>query len=73
VPTPQRWTRSSAPGWAGAAHETSHAGLNGASPALVAIAVDGKTVRGATDTEGNQVPLLAAATHRDALVGRLQH
>jgi hypothetical protein len=24
--------------------------------------VDGKTVRGATDTEGNQVPLLAAAT-----------
>jgi hypothetical protein len=39
----------------------------------VTIAVDGKTVRGATDTEGNQVPLLAAATHRDALVGRLQH
>jgi hypothetical protein len=36
--------------------------------ALVAIAVDGKTVRGATDTEGNQVHLLAAATHRDALV-----
>jgi hypothetical protein len=35
---------------------------------LVAIAVDGKTVRGATDTEGNQVHLLAAATHRDALV-----
>jgi hypothetical protein len=31
--------------------------------------VDGKTVRGATDTEGNQVPLLAAATQRDALVG----
>lgn len=36
--------------------------------ALVAIAVDGKTVRGATDTEGNQVHLLAAATHTDALV-----
>ena len=34
----------------------------------VAIAVDGKTVRGATDTEGNQVHLLAAATHTDALV-----
>lgn len=41
--------------------------------ALVAIAVDGKTVRGATDTEGNQVHLLAAATHRDALVlGQVQ-
>ena len=36
--------------------------------ALVAIAVDGKTVRGATDTQGNQVHLLAAATHTDALV-----
>jgi hypothetical protein len=40
----------------------------GDSPELVAIAVDGKTVRGATDPEGNQVHLLAAATHRDALV-----
>ncbi|MGH3805633.1 MAG: ISAs1 family transposase, partial [Pseudonocardiaceae bacterium] len=36
--------------------------------ALVAIAVDGKTVRGATDAQGNQVHLLAAATHTDALV-----
>jgi predicted transposase YbfD/YdcC len=36
--------------------------------ALVAIAVDGKTVRGATDIDGNQVHLLAAATHTDALV-----
>lgn len=36
--------------------------------ALVAIAVDGKTVRGAADTQGNQVHLLAAATHTDALV-----
>jgi hypothetical protein len=36
--------------------------------ALVPIAVDGKTVRGATDPEGNQVHLLAAATHEDALV-----
>jgi MFS family permease len=34
------------------------------SPGLVAIAVDGKTVRGAIDAEGNQVHLLAAATHR---------
>jgi len=40
-----------------------------ASPsALVAIAVDGKTVRGATDAEGNQVHLLAAATHEQSLV-----
>jgi predicted transposase YbfD/YdcC len=35
---------------------------------LVAIMVDGKSVRGAIDTEGNQVHLLAAATHEDALV-----
>lgn len=35
---------------------------------LVAIAVDGKTVRGAVDAQGNQTHLLAAATHRDALV-----
>jgi predicted transposase YbfD/YdcC len=35
---------------------------------LLAIMVDGKAVRGATDTEGNQTHLLAAATHDDALV-----
>jgi predicted transposase YbfD/YdcC len=35
---------------------------------LVAIAVDGKTVRGAIDAEGNQVHLLAAATHENTLV-----
>jgi hypothetical protein len=34
----------------------------------LAIMVDGKAVRGATDAEGNQVHLLAAATHADALV-----
>jgi predicted transposase YbfD/YdcC len=37
-------------------------------PALVAIAVDGKTVRGAVDACGHQVHLLAAATHQDCLV-----
>jgi len=36
--------------------------------ALVAIAVDGKTVRGATDDQGNQVHLLAAASHQNSLV-----
>jgi len=41
---------------------------DGDAPALVAIAVDGKAVRGATDPEGNQVHLLAAATHEDSLV-----
>jgi predicted transposase YbfD/YdcC len=35
---------------------------------LTAIAVDGKTVRGAVDAQGNQVHLLAAATHQDSLV-----
>jgi predicted transposase YbfD/YdcC len=37
-------------------------------PGLVAIAVDGKTVRGAIDADGQQVHLLAAATHTDSLV-----
>jgi predicted transposase YbfD/YdcC len=37
-------------------------------PEPLAIMVDGKAVRGATDTDGNQVHLLAAATHDDALV-----
>ncbi len=35
---------------------------------LVAIMVDDKSVRGALDTQGNQVHLLAAANHQDALV-----
>ena len=51
-----------------ATRETAARGPESESSELVAIAVDGKTVRGATDTEGNQVHLLAAATHRDALV-----
>ena len=51
-----------------AAHGCEGDSSEGESPEFVAIAVDGKTVRGATDTEGNQVHLLAAATHRDALV-----
>jgi DDE family transposase len=51
-----------------AACEPVAGGPGGESPELVAIAVDGKTVRGATDTEGNQVHLLAAATYKDALV-----
>ncbi|MGH3901595.1 MAG: ISAs1 family transposase [Pseudonocardiaceae bacterium] len=36
--------------------------------ALVAVAVDGKTVRGAVDADGAQMHLLAAATHQDSLV-----
>jgi predicted transposase YbfD/YdcC len=43
-------------------------GTDREAPELSAIMVDGKAVRGATDTEGNQVHLLAAATHDDALV-----
>jgi predicted transposase YbfD/YdcC len=51
-----------------------HAGLlepAGAVPddhRLVAVAVDGKTVRGAVGAQGEQVHLLAAATHHDNLV-----
>ncbi len=37
-------------------------------PELLAIMVDGKAVRGATDAKGNQTHLLAAATHDDVLV-----
>jgi len=37
-------------------------------PAMIAVAVDGKTVRGACDAEGNQVHLLAAMTHHQGLV-----
>ena len=37
-------------------------------PRLVAVAVDGKTLRGAVDSEGNQTQLLAAATHGEQLV-----
>lgn len=37
-------------------------------PGLVAVAVDGKTLRGAVDSEGNQTHLLAAATHSEQLV-----
>ena len=44
------------------------AGTDREAPELSAIMVDGKAVRGATDAEGNQVHLLAAATHDDALV-----
>lgn len=51
-----------------AAGEPAAGESDGGSSALVAIAVDGKTVRGATDPEGNQVHLLAAATHTDGLV-----
>jgi hypothetical protein len=56
-----------------AARQSAARGPHGESPELVAIAVDGKTVRGATDTEGNQVHLLAAATHHNSLVlGQVQ-
>jgi hypothetical protein len=44
------------------------AGAGGDDHRLVAVAVDGKTVRGAVDAEGEQVHLLAAATHQDTLV-----
>jgi predicted transposase YbfD/YdcC len=48
--------------------ESAAAGESDRASALVAIAVDGKTVRGATDAQGNQVHLLAAATHDNTLV-----
>jgi predicted transposase YbfD/YdcC len=41
---------------------------DGADGELLAVAVDGKTVRGAVAADGTQVHLLAAATHGDQLV-----
>jgi predicted transposase YbfD/YdcC len=43
-------------------------GVGGADEELLAIAVDGKTVRGAVAADGSQVHLMAAATHGDQLV-----
>jgi len=43
-------------------------GADGADGELLAVAVDGKTVRGAVAADGAQVHLLAAATHGDQLV-----
>jgi predicted transposase YbfD/YdcC len=51
-----------------AAREVVATGTDRETPELLAIMVDGKAVRGATDAEGNQTHLLAAATHDDALV-----
>jgi len=51
-----------------AAHEVVAPGTDRETPELLAIMVDGKAVRGATDAEGNHTHLLAAATHDDALV-----
>ena len=48
--------------------ESATAGESDRASVLVAIAVDSKTVRGATDAQGNQVHLLAAATHENTLV-----
>jgi predicted transposase YbfD/YdcC len=50
------------------AREVVVSGTDRETPELLAIMVDGKAVRGATDAEGNQTHLLAAATHNDALV-----
>ncbi|MGH3925912.1 MAG: transposase family protein, partial [Pseudonocardiaceae bacterium] len=46
----------------------SAAGQGADETTMVAIAVDGKTVRGAIDADGAQVHLLAAATHGQQLV-----
>jgi predicted transposase YbfD/YdcC len=51
-----------------AARDTSVPETEQDAPEPLAIMVDGKAVRGATDAEGNQTHLLAAATHDDALV-----
>lgn len=53
---------------AGQARLAGPAPVTGDDQALLAVAVDGKTVRGAVGAAGDQVHLLAAATHTDQLV-----
>jgi predicted transposase YbfD/YdcC len=43
-----------------------------ASPGLRELALDGKTLRGAKDSEGNQVHLLAAMTHTALVAGQVE-
>jgi Transposase len=45
---------------------------DGAPPGLGELALDGKTVRGAKDGDGNQVHLLAAMTHSGLVVGQVE-
>ena len=57
-----------APAAAGVSTAASAASAASADGALLAVAVDGKTVRGAVAADGAQVHLMAAATHGDQLV-----
>lgn len=41
-------------------------------PGLTELALDGKTVRGAKDSEGNQMHLLAAMTHAGLVAGQVE-
>ena len=50
------------------ARQRASGSMESAGQGLVAVAVDGKTVRGAVDAHGAQMHLLAAATHTDSLV-----
>jgi DDE_Tnp_1-associated/Transposase DDE domain len=61
--------RTQGVGGAGGADRADRADrVGGADEELLAIAVDGKTVRGAVTADGSQVHLMAAATHGDQLV-----
>jgi predicted transposase YbfD/YdcC len=60
------WLTAQAAARQDAADHSSHE--RPAETGLVAVAVDGKTVRGAIDSEGNQTHLLAVATHGEQLV-----
>jgi predicted transposase YbfD/YdcC len=51
-----------------AAAQTRESDAGGDAAGPITVAVDGKTVRGAVDTDGNQTHLLAAATHGQQLV-----
>jgi predicted transposase YbfD/YdcC len=53
---------------AATARQRASGSMESAGQGLVAVAVDGKTVRGAVDADGAQMHLLAAATHTDSLV-----
>ena len=64
----QRATATTGASTAARAPDTDHTDGADAEQLAIAIAVDGKTVRGAVAADGAQVHLMAAATHGDQLV-----
>lgn len=63
-----RWLADQVHGRRGDHHDDRHGGRHGEAAPPMAVAVDGKTLRGAVDADGRRVHLLAAMTHDDGAV-----